>query len=255
MASAHVVGRRDAVAKQCRVRLQSVPADVQPLLNSSCMACHSNTALSPLNLAATDFDLRDAATFRVWERVFDRVARGEMPPAPLPPPDPAVAKPALKALEQALTAANLSARGPQRTPLRRLTRLEYQYTIGDLLAIDPAQAQGLVQTLPAEADSGGFDTVAASQGISALHVRSYLAAADAALDLALAIGPPAETKRFAVNYAESPYLGYMHEGEFLGAGVTKSWMMRWRLFSTSRLPTCSIRPPRAMPFRWLAAIE
>ena len=201
--------------------LQSVPADVQPLLNSSCMACHSNTALSPLNLAATDFDLQDAATFRVWERVFDRVARGEMPPAPLPPPDPAVAEPALKALEQALTAANLSARGPQRTPLRRLTRLEYQYTIGDLLAIDPAQAQGLVQTLPAEADSGGFDTVAANQGISALHVRSYLAAADAALDLALAIGPPAETKRFAVNYAESPYLGYMHEGEFLGAGVTK----------------------------------
>ena len=37
--------------------------------------------------------------------------------------------------KRALTDANLSARGGQRTPLRRLTRLEYGYTIADLLGV------------------------------------------------------------------------------------------------------------------------
>ena len=195
-------------------------SDIRPLLESSCLACHSNEVLSSLNLATTGFELTDPATFRTWERVFDRVQRGEMPPAPMPSPDAAIAEPALAALEQALTKANLAARGPQRTPLRRLTRLEYQYTIGDLLKIDPEIAAAIAGSLPAEADTGGFDTVAAKQGISALHVRGYLDAADAALDVALNVGPRPETDRFRVEYAKSRYLSYMHDGEFLGGGIT-----------------------------------
>ena len=196
-------------------------AAVQPLLETACLACHSNTALSPLDFTAVGEDLDDPATFRVWERVFDRVDRGEMPPPPLPSPAADLVEPALAALERALTSASLRARGTQRAPLRRLTRLEYQHTVTDLLGIDRAQAQELTTALPVEADSSGFDTVAASQGISALHVRAYLAAADKALDLALALGPRPKTERFHVEYAKSRYLGYMHEGEFLGGGVTK----------------------------------
>lgn len=192
-----------------------------PLLQASCLACHSDTVLSTLNLATADYALDNPATFRLWERVFDRLERGEMPPPPLPPPGAAVVEPAMAALEQALVRANLAARGPQRTPLRRLTRLEYQYTIADLLQIDPAEAAAIAETLPAEADSGGFDTVAANQGISPLHVRAYLDAADAALALALPTGPPPESQRFHVEYAASRYLSYMHEGKFLGGGVTK----------------------------------
>ena len=196
-------------------------ADVRPLLDASCLACHSNTVLSSLDLTATGFDLEDAAVFRTWERIFDRVQRGEMPPPPLPAPDAAVVEPALAALGDALAAANLKARDAQRTPLRRLTRLEYQYTIADLLGIDAAQAAVLVQDLPAEADSAGLDTVAVYQGISALHVRGYLQTAAQALDLALDLAPPPEPQHFKIEYAKSPYLSYMHEGEFLGGGVTK----------------------------------
>ena len=195
-------------------------SEVRPLLESSCLACHSNQILSSLDLTATGYDLADGADFRVWERVYDRVARGEMPPAPMPSPDAAVVEPALAALDRALTAANLAARGPQRTPLRRLTRLEYQYTISDLLKIDPDVAAAIAESLPAEADTGGFDTVADKQGISALHVRGYLDAADAALDMALDTGPAPKTETFKVEYAKSQYLSYMHDGEFLGGGVT-----------------------------------
>ena len=199
----------------------SLEADVQGLLDASCLACHSNTVLSSLNLTTTGFDLEDPAIFRVWERVFDRVQRGEMPPPPIPAPDAAVVERALGALAEALAAASLKARGDQRTPLRRLTRLEYQYTITDLLGIDSAQAAALAQALPAEADSASLDTVAVDQGISALHVRGYLAAAAGALDLALDLTLPPAAQTFKVDYAKSQYLGYMHEGEFLGGGITK----------------------------------
>ncbi len=185
------------------------------------MACHSNEVLSSLDLTQTGFDLSQPAAFRVWERVYDRVRRGEMPPAPQPAPPAAVLEPALGALEEALVRANREARGPQRTPLRRLTRLEYLYTLADLLQIDEEHARGLAEGLPAEADSGGLDTVAANQGISALHVRKYLNAADHALDIALALGPRPEAGTFKVEYAKSPYLNFMHDGDFLGSGITK----------------------------------
>ena len=194
--------------------------DVWPLLESGCMACHSDTVLSTLDLTAIGHDLTDPAVFRLWERLYDRVDRGEMPPPPMPPPDPAVAKAALDALGTALVEASVAARGPQRTSLRRLTRLEYQYTIADLLRIDEEHARALAESLPAEADSAGFDTVAANQSISALHVRGYLDAADRALDLALDLGPEPEVSNFRVEYAKSRYLGYLHEGDFLGSGVT-----------------------------------
>ncbi len=200
---------------------QAFESDVRPLLESSCLACHSNLILSSLDLTTTGFDLSDGATFRTWERVFDRVQRGEMPPPPMPSPDAAVVDPALAALDRALTEANLEARGPQRTPLRRLTRLEYQYTIADLLKIDPDIAGAIAEALPAEADTGGFDTVAAKQGISALHVRGYLDAADAALDVALDTGERPKTETFRVEYAKSGYLGFMHDAEILGGGITK----------------------------------
>ncbi len=193
---------------------------VRPLLDSGCIGCHSNTVLSPLDLTAISHDLSDPAVFRAWERVYDRVERGDMPPPPMPPVDPAVVEAALGGLGAALAEANLAARGPQRTPLRRLTRLEYQYTIADLLRIDEEHARALAESLPAEADSGGFDTVAANQSISALHVRGYLDAADRALDIALDLGPAPEVQAFKVEYAKSRYLGYLHEGDFLGSGVT-----------------------------------
>lgn len=118
-------------------------------------------------------------------------------------PDPAIVATALGSLKRALIDANLAARGGQRTPLRRLTRLEYEYTIQDLLLIDEALGTALGRMLPAEADSGGFDTVAASQGMSPLHVRSYLDAADQALDAALQLGPRPPTERHEIEYVKS----------------------------------------------------
>ena len=199
---------------------EAFEADVKPLVETACAPCHRAGMATPLDIESLGFDLGDAATFRAWQRIHDRVENGEMPPPGAPPPDAAVVETALGSLKRALVDANLAGRAGQRVPLRRLTRLEYAYTIQDLLRVDEAVGAELGRMLPAEADAGGFDTVAARQGISPLHVRSYLAAADRALDAALVIEPRPPTERRVIEYAKSPYLNYMHEAKILGGGVT-----------------------------------
>ena len=200
---------------------QSFEAAVTPLVEASCLTCHGDRTVTPLNLARLGFELTDHETFRAWEKVYQRLQKGEMPPPAAPRPDAAVVETALGSLKRALVDANLAARGNQRTSLRRLTRLEYAYTIQDLLQLDEALSEDLGRMLPAEPDSGGFDTVAANQGISPLHVRSYLDAADRALDAAIAVGPPPPVESFTIEYAKSRRLARNAQGTCLGCGAVK----------------------------------
>ncbi len=194
---------------------------VAPLVDRSCIRCHGGRTATPLSIPRLGRDLSDPKTFRAWRRIHDRVANGEMPPPEAPRPEAELIEAALASLKTALVDANLESRGVQRVPLRRLTRLEYAWTIRDLLAIDEAVAMELSQSLPAEADSGGFDTVAANQSMSPLHVRAYLEVADRALDRAIRIGPRPATGRREIAYADSGYLTYMSKAEILGGGITK----------------------------------
>ena len=196
-------------------------AEVAPLFEASCLTCHVGTETTPLDLTALGHDLADRETFRLWERIFDRVSGGEMPPPGARRPAQRIVDSALDSLRGALLEANRAERAGQRTPLRRLTRLEYEYTIQDLLGIDPDVAASLANDLPEETDTGGFDVVAENQGISPLHVRSYLTAAAGALDEALRTGSRPETRTVEIDYSKSPYLTRNSVGEYLGAGIVK----------------------------------
>ena len=200
---------------------QSFETDVAPLVQGSCLACHGERTVTPLNLSNLGFDLTDRETYRAWERVYERLENGEMPPPAVPRPDATLVETALGSLKRALVDANLAARGDLRTPLRRLTRLEYAYTIADLLQLDEAVGAELSLVLPAEADSGGFDTVAARQSMSPLHVQAYLDAADRALDAALRMGPRPETQTYHIDYSQSRYLYGMSRATGLGLGIVK----------------------------------
>ena len=196
-------------------------ADVAPLVETSCMACHGARTATPLDIGSLGHDLSDRATFRAWERIYERVENGEMPPRGVRRPDAAVVETALRSLKRALVEANLAARNGPRTPLRRLTRLEYAYTIQDLLGVDEAVGLDVSQGLPAEADSGGFDTVAANQSMSPLHVRAYLEAADRALDAAIRTDPRPEPAAHRIEYVKSQYLPVIEKAKALGLGIVK----------------------------------
>lgn len=83
-----------------------------------------------------------------------------MPPPPLPPPidPPLVCAPAL---------------APGRTPLHRLTRLEYDRTIRDLTG----DLRSHSDLFPADSSHAGFDNVSDVQTVSLLHSEKYEEAA------------------------------------------------------------------------------
>ena len=194
--------------------------DFDRLYNASCVSCHSTSDLTPLNLKKLSRDLSDGRTFQTWIRVYDRVTAGEMPPRDGPKASDQIVRASMASLKQALMETSIASRGDGRTPLRRLTQTEYAYTLADLLNIEEEVALELASTLPAEADSGGFDTLAKNQGISGMHVRSYLNAADRALDHAIQLGPRPKSEKYVISYKDSGYLKAISEGKYQGGGIT-----------------------------------
>jgi len=199
----------------------SFEAEVKPMLEASCLLCHGEGTVTPLNMQELSYDLSDAEVYRTWEHIYNRIERGQMPPMEVTDTVRSLIDDALAAIKPALTDANIAARGGSRTALRRLTQLEYAYTLQDLLHLDAETARAMASELPAASDTGGFDTVAKTQDISSLHVRGYLRAADRALNAAIQLGPRPDSERFEIEYRKSPYLHQLSTQETFGLGVTK----------------------------------
>jgi len=179
---------------------QSVRESTQPLIESSCIDCHDGSQSNGLDFNKLQNDLGDATQFRKWERIYDRVKSGEMPPESEARPAPKHVSAALSSIKKSLTVENKrfqSANG--RVILRRLTRTEYEHTLNDLLYIK-ADLGGII---PAENYSNSFDTVYSSQGFSPLHIKKYLEAADVALDSAIHLAPEPDTKTRRFEFLKS----------------------------------------------------
>ena len=169
------------------------------LSEASCIDCHDGSADNGFDARALNADLSDRANFALWERVHDRVDAGEMPPEESQRPDQALRQRSLDAINKALTQENLSRQNRfGRTVLRRLTRSELQHTLNDLLSIDI----DLSEILPPENNSSAFDTIAEKQGLSEIHVRAYLAAADAAIEQAIELRPEPKTKKHEFHFTD-----------------------------------------------------
>ena len=199
----------------------SFEAEVKPMLEASCLLCHGEGTVTPLNMQELSYDLDDAEVYRTWEHIYNRIERGQMPPMEVTDTVRSLIDDALAALKPALVDANIAARGGSRTELRRLTQLEYAYTLQDLLHLDAETATAMASELPAAADTGGFDTVAKNQDISSIHVRGYLRAAERALDAAIQLGPRPPSERFVIDYPKEEKLHFYATGEIFGLGVIK----------------------------------
>ena len=172
----------------------------QPLFSASCVDCHNGSADNGLNLNELNDDLTDPDQFRQWERIYDRVESGEMPPESEDRPDARQLASALRSIRQSLTAENKRAQAVNgRVILRRLTRTEYEHTLGDLLYIN-SDIGGII---PAENSSNSFDTVFSTQGFSPIHIEGYLKAADVALDAAIRLSPEPKSKVLRFEFLDS----------------------------------------------------
>ena len=155
------------------------PEEIAELLSWSCTGCHdSDSQEGDLDLDSLALKLDDPDNFHLWERVFDRVRDGEMPPDETL--DEEDRKPFLASLHGVLEKADadrVAAKG--RVAARRLTRAQYERNVCELLAVDIP----LSDFLPADSLTHGYDTVSKSQQLSDHTMAAYLDAADAALDV------------------------------------------------------------------------
>lgn len=157
-----------------------VPAAVGEFVSTHCVDCHSGSE------AEGDFDVKSLrseievadATAR-WTRALDRVRLGEMPPKDSSEVKPAEAQEFVKASgewlateQRQLWAEHGRVRG------RRLTNLQLETTLHDLLGIDIP----LASQLPEEPRTNGFTTVANGQPMSHFQLMRHLAVVDQALD-------------------------------------------------------------------------
>ena len=247
MRSSSIIVVAAALLSCCAARATAAwpDAGVDALIESSCIHCHDSDTETRLNFAVLGRDLSDPDVFRQWVNVFDRVHDGEMPPASEPQPDAKQLKETLSTLRSELREANRAVQDRQgRVPSRRLTRLEYEYTIRDLLLIE----EDLAKALPEESDSGGFDTVGAAQRISPIHLRSYLQAADQALEAAINLGPRPRPGPRLVDYLNSPYVNMWHDRPLRNGGsVTRKLDDAVALFIDAdylmRSDACGLRIP------------
>ncbi|MBI3858340.1 MAG: DUF1592 domain-containing protein [Planctomycetes bacterium] len=163
---------------------------IRPLLVAHCYGCHSDRAEKlkgdlRLDRLAPDFVAEPAR--KQWLSVLERTASGEMPPKGKPRP----AEAEVRTLSEWIRAGNETAQAARRAAqgrvvYRRLNRVEYENTLRDLLGVEIE----LKDLLPPDTSAHGFDNVGDALHVSSFLLERYLEAAETALGVAIANGPP-----------------------------------------------------------------
>jgi hypothetical protein len=151
----------------------SSPAIQQADLDRYCLSCHNNRSRTGgLSLEGLDVT-RPAADAAVWEKVVRKLRSRMMPPAGAPRPSDASYDALVTHLEGSLDRAAAARPNPGRVEtFRRLSRVEYQNAVRDILALDVDVAA----LLPKDDASHGFDNVS-TVDLSPTLLERYLAAA------------------------------------------------------------------------------
>jgi len=214
-------------------------AELISFFEKHCYECHDD-AVSEADLNLLDLPFapeENKQQFAIWERVYDRIHSGEMPPKRKPRPDEGARKSLLTEMKKVLVKvdrSDIEHRG--RVVSRRLTREEYENTLHDLLGIDLP----LADVLPDDGELHGFSNVADGQQLSHHRLARYLDVADIALDHAFSRAlkgdetyrkehsPEDLAKRSPGNY----------RGPELRGGESVSWPIRLQFYG--RVPVTSV---------------
>ena len=154
-----------------------------------CSDCHDeDLEKGGLDLSKFDLLMDTLEEEKMWSLAYDRIAYGEMPPKKKKKQPTAEEKDRLKKALSSILNESITEKQKQagRTVVRRLTREEYENTLRDLLHLPDLDIKGM---LPEDSITDGFDNVTSGQDLSHVNIKSYLKAAEYALDMAIAIGP------------------------------------------------------------------
>ncbi|MCA9191204.1 MAG: DUF1592 domain-containing protein [Planctomycetales bacterium] len=158
-------------------------AALRGTLESSCWDCHSGDNREG-NLALDELlkqSIGEQAA--IWEGIVRKLDTRQMPPLGETRPSESEYEALTDSIVQLLDRAAADQPNPGRTEsLRRLTQLEYQFAIRDLLALDIDTSE----MLPADESSHGFDNITVT-GLSPVLLDRYVSAAQAISRLAIGV--------------------------------------------------------------------
>ena len=140
------------------------------LLALHCERCHGEAVRDGgVRLDDLPLEIVDVQTAERWQKVLDALNSGEMPPQGERQPAPQAKADFLDGLAHAMVSARRSLADQNgRIAMRRLNRREYKNTLRSLLGVEAD-----VSELPADTDTGGFDTVGANLFISDSTFEQY----------------------------------------------------------------------------------
>ncbi|MEQ2006379.1 MAG: DUF1592 domain-containing protein [Limisphaerales bacterium] len=169
---------------------------IAPFLKGHCADCHdADEQKGNFRVDTLAPDMAKADSVKQWEKLFDKVASGEMPPKKRTRPPQSETTALLTWIETGLKTEGARRQATEgRAQRRRLNRIEFENTLRDLLGADIRVAG----QLPEDGTSHGFSTVDEALTLSGVQMEKYLEAVDAALDTALGgtRPPPSTMRRF-----------------------------------------------------------
>ncbi len=167
-----------------------LPPAVTEFFNLNCYECHNEVDKEgELDLESLALNPIDPSAMSLWAYLHDRVRDGEMPPPEESLVEPAERAAFLEKFENVLhemSRERLLAEG--RVKSRRLSRIEYENTIHDLLGVRIP----LLEMLPEDLAIDGFSNIAEGQQVSYHLLQKYLGVVDLMLEESFdrAINPP-----------------------------------------------------------------
>ena len=150
--------------------------DIRPVLEQYCFGCHDDTAKGDVNLEA----LSEKGSFwrdpKSWEKALAQLHDRVMPPPKKEQPTDEERARVVDFLRTTLANPDATKvpRDPGRTVIHRLSRLEYNNTIRDLLGVETRPADKFP---PDGGGGGGFDNNASTLYVPPILMERYLAAA------------------------------------------------------------------------------
>jgi hypothetical protein len=177
-----LAGMREAVAVEI--------ADARPLLEAHCFDCHAGGAAEG-NFALDDLLAADdsPATRQTWRKVWKMVRQEFMPPAEAEPLAAADRKAITRWVEHQPLGIDFDRPDPGRVTMRRLNRVEYEYTVNDLFGVTVTASENLAslsqgreaalrELLPPDDTAYGFDNIGDFQTLSPALLEKYFEIAE-----------------------------------------------------------------------------
>ena len=150
-------------------------SDIQELVGSYCVVCHSDTAMiAGMSLEHIDF-ARPGSHAEILEKMASKLRARMMPPSGMPRPELEVIDQMVNWLETELDQAWAENPNPGRmVPIHRMNRYEYNNAVNELLGLDV----NVISLLPGDPTADGhFDNIAESLPFSTAYLERYMSVA------------------------------------------------------------------------------